>query len=200
MFLIFLALIASQKPLRDTTFIKTGNDTLWITGNKIWNSTGTITIEGALSVGKVDSAAYADSSGWADLLDGYNEDYFRDTNDVWRDSIHAYQEAIDSLATPKIKTDFVSPNDSTNIGFPAGNWYVDNLTPATNDSFSSKLGSVNNPYGEMYSAFLYSFFTRNDTTELRINSGGYAEIYIDTVGTDSIIVEIGATRRGVAIE
>jgi len=50
MFLIFLALIASQKPLRDTTFIKTGNDTLWITGDKIWNSTGTINITGDVSI------------------------------------------------------------------------------------------------------------------------------------------------------
>jgi len=44
MFLLILTLIASQKPMRDTTFITTGNDTLWITGDKIWNSTGTITV------------------------------------------------------------------------------------------------------------------------------------------------------------
>jgi len=69
MFLIFLALIASQKPLRDTTFITTGNDTLWITGDKIWNSTGTITVN--------------------------------------------YANVDDSLATPKVKADIFSTDDST---------------------------------------------------------------------------------------
>jgi len=131
MFLIFLALISSLKALRDTTFITVPgtNDTIFITGTKIWNSTGTITIEGTLSVSKVDSAIhadsaawsdstlYADSTGWANLLDGYSEDYFRDTNDVWRDSVHAYQEATDSLATPKIKANFFAPEDSTHMTF-----------------------------------------------------------------------------------
>lgn len=142
--------------------------------------------------------AYADTTVSNALQDSLGA--YLDTNTVLRDSVHAYQEATDSLTTPKGKMDIITPKDSTNISFPTGNWYVDNLTPATNDSSSSKLGSVNNPYGEMYTAFIYSFLARNDTTELRINSGGYAEIYIDTVGTDSIIVEIGATRRGVVIE
>jgi len=62
-----------------------------------------------------DSSLYADSAAWAGLLDGYNEDYFRDTNDVWRDSVHAYQEATDSLATPKVKADFYMSDDSGNI-------------------------------------------------------------------------------------
>lgn len=43
------------------------------------------TVTGYLK-GKADSAEYADSADWADLLDGYNEDYFLDTNDVIRDS------------------------------------------------------------------------------------------------------------------
>lgn len=53
-----------------------------------------------------DSASYADSSGWADLLDGYSEDYFLDTNDNIRDSIHA-----------SISTDIINPKDSTQITF-----------------------------------------------------------------------------------
>jgi len=108
MFLIFLALISSLKALRDTTFITVPgtNDTIFITGTKIWNSTGTITIEGTLSVSKVDSAIhadsaawsdstlYADSTGWANLLDGYNEDYFRDTNETA--STHIKKQPIPS--------------------------------------------------------------------------------------------------------
>jgi len=69
------------------------------------------TIKGYLK-GKADSAEYADSADWSDLLDGYNEDYFRDTLDVWRDSLWAYAEATDSFATSKLKADFITPDDS----------------------------------------------------------------------------------------
>jgi len=174
------------------------------------------TIKGYL-IGKADSAGYADSSSWTDLLDGYNENYFLDT-------LLSYWNFSDSLKTPKVIADSIELEDSLKIyrkadtikfvGSSTCNWdlsnfdilfktgihTIDNIVPYTQDSSSSKLGSVNNPFGEHYNAFMYSFLSRMDTTEIRIDLGGYAEIYIDTVGTDSIIVEIGATRKGVAIE
>lgn len=143
-----------------------------------------------------------------------------DTNGIW----HKYGNFSDSVKAPKFYADTLLLEDSLkvyrkadtilftgsstcrwdlsdfDILFKTGTHTIDNLVPYTQDSLSSKMGSVLNPYGEGYLAFLYSFLTRSDTTELRIDSEGYAEIYIDTVGTDSIIVEIGATRRGVAIE
>jgi len=42
---------------------------------------------------------------------------YLDTNTNIRDSVHAYQEATDSLATPKIKANFFAPEDSTHMTF-----------------------------------------------------------------------------------
>jgi len=63
------------------------------------------TIKGYLK-GKADSALSADSAYWADLLDGYNEDYFLDTNDVIRDS--SWTSAF---------VDIINSKDSTDIEF-----------------------------------------------------------------------------------
>jgi len=215
MFLIFLALIASQKPLRDTTFIKTGNDTLWITGDKIWNSTGTITIEGTLSVSKVDSAIhadsaawsdstlYADSTGWANLFDGYSEDYFRDTNDVWRDSVHAYQEATDSLVTSKVKADIFAPYDSTDIRVGANvnmqDNDIDSVNKITADTvIGSEIKTKREPFVFSSAAELnsstaaWSSWTAianssgSVAIKYNLNFSGFNWVDIDTVYLDSL--------------
>jgi hypothetical protein len=77
MFLILFTLLSALKPIRDTTIVITG-DTIWITGNKIYSSTDTITIDDILKVnkavidsligkliGKADSSIIADTSDYA---------------------------------------------------------------------------------------------------------------------------------------
>jgi len=75
--------------------------------------------------GYIDSTGVHMRAGWFDSL---NVDVFDtlgaylDTNTNTRDSVHVYQEATDSLATPKVKVDIITPKDSDHVTIPVKIW------------------------------------------------------------------------------
>jgi len=209
--LLFLLMVVSVNAATSTWKVRDSDgDTIFVSSDgKIYHSGDTIFIDDVIKsdralidtiigrlLGEADSAILADSADWADLLDGYSEDYFLDTL-FWVDGnvvfvplagdIQTYIDAADSGYTLVLAsgaytiTDTLIINKQLNIVGQGSSGFV--TTPVTPSHGTLITSSTAN---------MVAFQINNDNVRI-------SDLSVNLTGAASTGVKVANNLEGIAL-